>query len=69
MNDPNLDGSWANDDFSAFTGNVTLIEGVDPTVWHEIELRLTYVDGPDNDVMEVIRRRADRHVEQLRELS
>jgi Ca2+-binding RTX toxin-like protein len=52
-NEPLLDGNWNTNDFSAFTGNIELISGVDPTIWHEIELRLTYVDGQDNDLVEV----------------
>jgi Ca2+-binding RTX toxin-like protein len=52
-NEPKLDGNWTNNDFSAFDGNIELISGVDPTAWHEIELRLTYLDGPDNDLIEV----------------
>ncbi|MGZ9109723.1 MAG: hypothetical protein ACXW3X_01215 [Rhodoplanes sp.] len=45
----------------AFTGSGSpapndwreLVTGVDPTATHQIELRLTYVDGPDNDVINV----------------
>ena len=53
VNDPNVDGSWANDSFTAFTGNIELVSGLDPNAWHNIELRITYIDGPDNDVIEV----------------
>lgn len=53
VNDPQLDGNWTNNDFSAFTGNVTLASGVNPAVWHDIELRLTYADGASNDVIQV----------------
>ncbi len=56
--DPLLDGDWDTgngtvNDFSAFTGNRELISGVDASQSHEIELRLTYVDGPNNDVIQV----------------
>ncbi len=44
---------WQSNDFSAFTGNVPLRAGVDPSIWHDIELRLTYVDGANNDVIGV----------------
>jgi uncharacterized protein YegL len=30
-----------------------LVSHVDPTVWHDIELRLTYLDGANNDVIDV----------------
>src|SRR5262249_44294176 len=30
-----------------------LVSHVDPTVWHDIELRLTYHDGANNDVIDV----------------
>ncbi|MCW5733123.1 MAG: hypothetical protein KIS73_03320 [Enhydrobacter sp.] len=53
VNEPKLDGNWTNNTFTAFTGNVELASGVDPTSWHDIELRLTYVDGADNDVIQV----------------
>ena len=53
VNEPELDGNWTNNTFDAFTGNVTLIDGVSLTEWHDIELRLTYNEGPDNDVIEV----------------
>jgi hypothetical protein len=53
VNEPLTDGNWANNSFTAFTGNVTLADGVSLGDWHDIELHLTYVDGPDNDVIEV----------------
>ena len=53
VNEPHLDGSWANDDFSAFTGNRTLIDHIPAGGWLNIELRAHYVDGPDNDVIDV----------------
>ncbi|MEO7223260.1 MAG: cadherin domain-containing protein, partial [Devosia sp.] len=55
--DPLLNGDWDTDgdvnDFAAFTGNRTLIDGLDTTQWHDIELRVLYRDGADNDVIEV----------------
>ena len=30
-----------------------LISGVDPTQWHDLQMRLTYNDGPNNDVIKV----------------
>jgi Ca2+-binding RTX toxin-like protein len=55
--DPLLDGNWDTgnglNDFSAFTGNRTLVSGVDGSGWLDIELRLKYSDGQDNDVIEV----------------
>ncbi|MCO6407390.1 beta strand repeat-containing protein, partial [Hoeflea alexandrii] len=53
VNEPLLDGNWTNNAFAAFTGNVTLADGVSLGNWHDIELHLTYADGPDNDVIEV----------------
>lgn len=55
VSEPTADGS-------DFTGDETdpppndyrqLIAGVDPTVSHTIEMRLDYVDGPDNDVIDI----------------
>ncbi|MBY6005210.1 cadherin domain-containing protein [Salipiger bermudensis] len=55
VSDPQLDGNWTTGDtqnvFDAFTGNTTLIEGVDPTVAHELTMVVTFVDGQDNDVV------------------
>jgi Ca2+-binding RTX toxin-like protein len=55
--DPMLDGDWDTgvgiNDFSAFTGNRTLVDGLDPSQWYDIELRLKYNNGADNDVIEV----------------
>ncbi|MEM5474120.1 VCBS domain-containing protein [Hoeflea sp. AS60] len=52
---PLLDGNWDTgsslNDFDAFTGNKTLIEGVDPTVQHTMTMVLNHVDGQDNDVI------------------
>ena len=49
VNEPLATGDWATNDFDAFTGNRTLISGVDQTVSHHLEMRLTYVDGSGND--------------------
>ena len=49
VNEPLATGDWTTNDFDAFTGNRTLISGVDQTVSHHLEMRLTYVDGSDND--------------------
>jgi Ca2+-binding RTX toxin-like protein len=53
VNEPTLGGSWTNGSFTAFTGNNTLAAGVNPAAWHDIELRLTYVNGQANDVIQV----------------
>jgi len=45
--------NWAVNDFTAFTGNRTLTSLVDPAEWHQIELRLNYVDGASNDLIDV----------------
>jgi VCBS repeat-containing protein len=50
--EPNLSGSFgvggtAPNDWRE------LVSHVDPTVWHDIELRLTYYDGANNDVIDV----------------
>jgi len=44
---------WTTNDFTGFTGNITLASGVNAAVSHELELRLTYADGPNNDVISV----------------
>ena len=55
--DAQLDGSFATgavpNTFTAFTGNRTLVSGLDSSEWHDIELRLTYGDGQDDDVVAV----------------
>jgi Ca2+-binding RTX toxin-like protein len=53
VNEPKLDGNWTTNDFTAFTGNIMLASGKSLADWHEIELRLTYVDGANNDVIAV----------------
>ena len=40
-------------DFSAFTGNRTLVSGISGADWLNIELRVHYVDGPNNDVVDI----------------
>jgi hypothetical protein len=45
--------TWANNSFTAFTGNRTLATDGDPAQWHHIELRLAYADGPDNDLIDI----------------
>jgi Ca2+-binding RTX toxin-like protein len=55
--DPLLDGNFDTgagiNNFVAFTGNRTLVEGLDPSQWYDIELRVKYNNGADNDVIEV----------------
>lgn len=55
--DPLLNGDWDTgagiNDFTAFTGNRTLVSGLDAAEWYDIELRVRYEDGPDNDVIDV----------------
>ncbi|SSW89296.1 T1SS-143 domain-containing protein, partial [Rhodopseudomonas pentothenatexigens] len=53
VNEPKLDGSWTTNDFNAFTGNVTLASGASLTEWHQLEMRLVYGDGSNDDVIEV----------------
>ena len=38
---------------AAPTDWVQLASGVDPTQWHDLQMRLTYNDGPNNDVIQV----------------
>jgi Hemolysin-type calcium-binding repeat (2 copies). len=52
-NEPLLDGNWAVNSFAAFTGNRTIVDGLDNTVAHQIQLVLTYLDGVDNDVIDI----------------
>ncbi|WP_092424613.1 cadherin domain-containing protein [Alloyangia pacifica] len=56
VSDPLADGNWQTgdtlNDFSAFTGNTTLIEGVDPTVEHRLIMVMRFNDGADNDVVD-----------------
>ena len=40
-------------DFSAFTGNRTLVAGVNGSDWLNLELRVHYVDGANNDTIDV----------------
>ena len=50
-NEPLPGGNWNNGGFAAFSGNRTIVEGLDNTAEHEISLVLNFVDGPDNDVL------------------
>ena len=47
-------GQWYTNDYTAFTGNRTLVEGLDAdgAKWHTLEVVLRFKDGPDNDVIE-----------------
>jgi T1SS-143 domain-containing protein len=53
--DPLLDGHWdtgaIQDNFAAFTGNRTIVEGVDASVSHKLTMTVEYKDGADNDVI------------------
>ncbi|MBX3576469.1 MAG: cadherin domain-containing protein [Rhizobiaceae bacterium] len=40
-------------DFSAFSGNRTLVEGIAASGWIDIQLQLRYVDGANNDVIDI----------------
>jgi Ca2+-binding RTX toxin-like protein len=53
VNEPTKDGDWTVNDFSFETGNRTLVDGLDPAAWHNIQLTLVANDGPDNDVIQV----------------
>ncbi|WP_193367595.1 NosD domain-containing protein [Pelagibius marinus] len=46
---------WFTNDFQAFTGNRTLVEGLDTdgAQWHELRMEFQSFDGPDNDVIDV----------------
>ncbi|MEO1190176.1 MAG: hypothetical protein AAFY02_00325 [Pseudomonadota bacterium] len=46
---------WNPNDFAAFTGNRTLIDGLDSggAQWHRIDMILRFEDGPDNDVIDI----------------
>ena len=53
VNEPTTAGDWTVNNFSAFTGNRTLVSGIDQSVSHHLEMRLTYVDGPNNDRIDI----------------
>ena len=53
VNEPTTAGDWAVNDFTAFTGNRTLVSGIDQSVSHHIDMRLTYVDGQNNDRIDI----------------
>ena len=50
---PTATGDWTTNDFATFTGNRALVSGIDQSVSHHLEMRLSYVDGPDNDVIDI----------------
>lgn len=55
--DPLLDGTWDTgngtfDNFTAFTGNRTLISGVDASEDHQLTMVVRFLDGADNDVID-----------------
>ena len=55
--EPQTNGNWTSDktpnDFTAFTGNRTIVDGLENNVEHEITLILKYVDGSNNDVIDI----------------
>ncbi len=55
VNEPLTDGSWTTNTFDAFTGNRTLVDGLDGggAQWHNLEMVLRFVDGQDNDVIDI----------------
>jgi len=54
VNEPTTTANnWAVNNFAAFTGNRTLATDADPAAWHQIELRVTYADGPNNDLIDI----------------
>ena len=50
------DGNWStgatDNNFTAFTGNRTLIDGVDASGQHQLTMVMKFVDGADNDVLD-----------------
>ncbi|WP_299399152.1 right-handed parallel beta-helix repeat-containing protein [Pelagibius sp.] len=46
---------WYTNDYTAFSGNRTVVEGldVDGAQWHQLEMVLRFNDGADNDVIEI----------------
>ena len=46
---------WYTNDFTAFSGNRTVVEGLDAdgAQWHQLEMVLRFNDGADNDVIEI----------------
>ena len=50
---PTVAGDWSTDDFNAYTGNRTLVSGIDQSVTYHLEMRLTYLDGPHNDRIDI----------------
>lgn len=53
VNEPLSDGNWSNNSFDWATGNRDLVTDIDASKWHTISLELNFVDGQDNDVINV----------------
>jgi Ca2+-binding RTX toxin-like protein len=54
VSEPDTSGNFSGNDSSPAPDDWReLATGIDPTVAHTIELRLTYVAGPDNDIIDV----------------
>ncbi len=54
VSEPDTSGNFTGNDTAAAPNDWRqLVSGVDPTTSHSIELRLDYVDGPNNDVIGV----------------
>ena len=56
VNEPTTtENQWSTNDFTAFSGNRTLVEGLDGggAAWHNLELVLRFEDGSDNDVIDI----------------
>src|SRR5215475_6915978 len=52
VSEPDTGGNFSGNDSSPAPNDWReLVSGVDPTVPHHLEMRLTYHDGPDNDVI------------------
>ncbi len=53
VNEPLANGDWGNNSFDWATGNRDLATNIDSSQWHTISLELNFVDGTDNDVINV----------------
>ncbi len=53
VNEAGTDGAFLVPNFSYATGNRTLVQGLDPDVFHRITLKVTYETGANNDLIEV----------------
>ena len=53
VNEPTTAGDWTVNNFTAFSGNRELVSGIDQSVSHHLEMRLTYLDGPNNDRIDI----------------